>query len=154
MPIYQIVKEGDEILREKAKPVPKINSNILKLLDNMQETMRNANGVGLAAPQVGVPKRVIIVDLDEELIELINPEIINSEGSQTDEEACLSIPGIKGTVPRHEKIVLTGLNRHGEMIEVEAEGLLARVFQHEVDHLDGVLFIDIASDIKKIEKMD
>jgi len=154
MAIYQIVKEGDEILREKARPVPKINSNILKLLDNMQETMRNADGVGLAAPQVGVPKRVIIVDLEEELIELINPEIINSEGSQTGEEACLSIKGVKGNVTRYEKIVLTGLNRHGEMIEVEAEGLLARVFQHEIDHLDGVLFIDIADDIKKIEKTD
>ena len=151
MAIYQIVKEGDEILREKAKPVPKINSNILKLLDNMQETMRDAQGVGLAAPQVGVPKRVIIVDLEDELIELINPEMISSEGEQIGEEGCLSIPGFKGNVSRYEKIVVTGLNRHGEIIEIEAEGLLARVFQHEIDHLDGNLFIDIATNIKKID---
>ena len=150
MAVYQIVKEGDEILREKAKPVPKINSNILKLLDNMQDTMRNAEGVGLAAPQIGVPKRVIIVDLGEELIELINPEITSSEGNQIDMEGCLSIPEVKGKVARYEKIVVIGLNRHGEMIEVKAEGLLARVLQHEIDHLNGTLFIDIANGIEKI----
>jgi len=150
MAIYQIVKEGDEILREKARPVPTVNSNILRLLDNMQETMRDAQGVGLAAPQIGVSKRVIVVDLGEEIIELINPEIISSEGEQIDAEACLSIPGFKGNVSRYEKIVVTGLNRDGEIIEIEAEGLLARIFQHEIDHLNGILFTDTANNISAI----
>ena len=152
MAIYQIVQAGDNILREKAKPVQNINSNILKLLDNMQETMRNARGIGLAAPQIGVSKRVIIVDIGENgenMVELINPEIISSEGTKTDMEACLSILGVKGEVSRHEKIVVAGLNRHGEKIEVQAEGLLARVFQHEIDHLEGRLFIDMADNIEK-----
>ncbi|WP_028307412.1 peptide deformylase [Desulfitibacter alkalitolerans] len=151
MAIYQIVKVGDNILREKAKPVPNINSSIIKLLDNMQETMKDALGVGLAAPQVGVSKRVIIVDIGEGLIELINPEIVNSEGTKIDVEGCLSIPGVRGNVPRGEKIVVAGLNRHGERVEIEAKGLLARAFQHEIDHLDGTLFIDIADNIEKID---
>jgi len=120
-------------------------------LDNMQETMKDALGVGLAAPQVGVSKRVIIVDLEDEVFELINPEIVSSEGTQVDSEGCLSIPGIKGKVSRSEKVVVTGLNREGEMIEIEAEGLLARIFQHEIDHLNGVLFTDIAYDVEKID---
>ena len=150
MAIRSIIKEGDEILREKARPVPTVNSNILRLLDNMQETMRDAQGVGLAAPQIGVSKRVIVVDLGEEIIELINPEIISSEGEQIDAEACLSIPGFKGNVSRYEKIVVTGLNRDGEIIEIEAEGLLARIFQHEIDHLNGILFTDTANNISAI----
>lgn len=151
MAIYQIVKVGDSILREKAKPVPKINSSIIKLLDNMKETMEEALGVGLAAPQVGVSKRVIIIDIGEGLIEVINPEIISSEGIKLDIEGCLSVPGVKGEVPRGEKILVRGLNRNGDQIEIRAEGLLARAFQHEIDHLEGVLFIDLANKIDEVD---
>lgn len=151
MAIYQIVKVGDSILREKAKPVSRINSSIIKLLDNMKETMDDALGIGLAAPQVGVSKRVIIVDIGEGIIEVINPEIISSEGIKTDVEGCLSVPGIKGEVPRGERIIVVGQNRNGDRIEIEAEGLLARAFQHEIDHLEGVLFMDIANNIDDVD---
>jgi len=149
--IYQIVKVGDNILREKAKPVPKINSSIIKLLDNMKDTMDDALGVGLAAPQVGVSKRVIVIDIGEGLIEFINPEITSSEGIKKEVEGCLSVPGVKGEVSRAERVIVTGLNRNGDQIEIKAEGLLARALQHEIDHLEGVLFIDIANNIEEID---
>ncbi|KUO52439.1 MAG: peptide deformylase [Desulfitibacter sp. BRH_c19] len=151
MAIYQIVKVGDNILREKAKPVPKINSSIIKLLDNMKDTMDDALGVGLAAPQVGVSKRVIVIDIGEGLIEFINPEITSSEGIKKEVEGCLSVPGVKGEVSRAERVIVTGLNRNGDQIEIKAEGLLARALQHEIDHLEGVLFIDIANNIEEID---
>lgn len=151
MAVYQIVKVGDDILREKAKPVPKVNSSIIKLLNNMKETMEDASGVGLAAPQIGVSKRVIIVDIGDGPIELINPEIISSEGAQVDFEGCLSVPGVRGEVNRSNKIVVTGLNRDGECVEITADGLLSRALQHEIDHLDGIIFIDIASNIERLE---
>ena len=142
---------GDNILREKAKPVPKINSSIIKLLDNMKDTMDDALGVGLAAPQVGVSKRVIVIDIGEGLIEFINPEITSSEGIKKEVEGCLSVPGVKGEVSRAERVIVTGLNRNGDQIEIKAEGLLARALQHEIDHLEGVLFIDIANNIEEID---
>lgn len=151
MAVFQIVKIGDSILREKAKPVSKINSNIHKLLDNMKDTMEHANGVGLAAPQIGVSKRVIIVDIGEGLIELINPEIIKSSGKSTDVEGCLSVPDVNGEVTRADKVVVVGLNRKGEKVEIKAEGLLARALQHEIDHLDGILFIDNAKNVQNNE---
>ncbi len=151
MAVFQIVKIGDNILREKAKPVSKINSNIHKLLDNMKDTMEHANGVGLAAPQIGVSKRVIIVDIGEGLIELINPEIIKSSGKSTDVEGCLSVPDVNGEVTRADKVVVVGLNRKGEKVEIKAEGLLARALQHEIDHLDGILFIDNAKNVQNNE---
>lgn len=142
MAVYNIVKEGDPLLREKAKEVPKINSSIIKLLDNMAETMYQAQGVGLAAPQIGVSKRVIIVDVGEGLIELINPVIKEADGQQTDLEGCLSIPNNQGEVTRANQVIVTGLNRKGEQVTVEGSGLLARALQHEIDHLNGILFID------------
>ncbi|MFZ5753758.1 MAG: peptide deformylase [Bacillota bacterium] len=152
MAVYQIVKKGDPILREKAKEVKEINDSILKLLDNMKETMYAANGVGLAAPQIGVSKCVIVVDIgDEELFELINPQIVFSEGLETDTEGCLSVPGIVGEVARAKKIKIKGLNRQGKTVEIEAEDLLARAFQHEMDHLDGILFIDKAQNLRTVE---
>ncbi len=151
MAIYQIVKKGDPILREKAKEVKEINDSILRLLENMKDTMYAANGVGLAAPQIGVSKRVIIVDVGEELFELINPQIISSEGLETDTEGCLSIPGMVGEVARAKRIKITGKNRKGETVEIEAEDLLARAFQHELDHLDGILFIDKAQNLRTAE---
>ncbi|MBZ4687183.1 MAG: peptide deformylase [Clostridia bacterium] len=143
MAVYQIVKIGDPVLREKAVHVKKINSNIEKLLDNMADTMYDAPGVGLAAPQIGVSKRVIVVDVGEGLIELINPEIVSASKKTAKEvEGCLSIPGVEEEVTRPLKVVVEGLNRNGEKITIKAKGLLARALQHEIDHLDGILFID------------
>jgi len=137
-----IRKLGEDVLRKKSRPVEKINNNILTLLDDMKETMKEANGVGLAAPQVGVLKRVVVIDVGDGPIELINPEIIRQEGTQIEVEGCLSIPGKWGEVERPAAIVVEALNRDGEKIRVEGTGLLAIALSHEIDHLDGVLFID------------
>lgn len=147
MAVYQIVQIGEDILRQKAQEVTKITPNIHKLLDNMAETMYEANGVGLAAPQIGVPKRVVVVDVGSGLLELINPVIVKKTGEALEQEGCLSVPGVVGEVRRAQKVVLQALNREGEVMEYEADGLLARAFQHEVDHLNGILFVDIAEKI-------
>ncbi|HHY26171.1 MAG TPA: peptide deformylase [Desulfitobacterium dehalogenans] len=144
MAIYQIVEIGSEVLREKAVPVKEITPNIEKLLDNMLETLYDANGVGLAAPQVGVSKRVVVIDVGEGPMELINPVIIGKEGEDLDDEGCLSIPGVTGQVARAAKVKVEALNRKGELQVIEGEGLLARCLQHEIDHLEGVLFVDKA----------
>ncbi|BAE84483.1 peptide deformylase [Desulfitobacterium hafniense] len=144
MAIYQIVEIGSEVLREKAVPVKEITPNIEKLLDNMLDTLYDANGVGLAAPQVGVSKRVVVIDVGEGPIELINPVIIAKEGEDLDDEGCLSIPGITGQVARAAKVKVEALNRQGELQVIEGEGLLARCLQHEIDHLEGILFVDKA----------
>lgn len=134
----------DDVLRKKSKPVEKIDKRILELLDDMAETMRHADGVGLAAPQVGILRRVVVIDVGEGLIELINPEIVEFSGEQRGAEGCLSIPGIRGEVIRPEKVKVKALNRKGEQIEIIGTGLLARALCHEIDHLDGILFIDKA----------
>lgn len=151
MAIYNIVKREDPQLREKSKTVPKITPNIIKLIKNMAETMYDANGVGLAAPQVGVLKRVIVIDIGQGLIALINPEIIDTSGEQTDIEGCLSFPGIVGEVTRASKVMVKGLTPEGKEVVLEGEGLLARAFQHEIDHLDGILFVDKAKNLRKQE---
>ena len=213
MSLLKILKYPDPFLRRKCAPVEEIDEELLTLLDDMRETMYAARGVGLAAPQVGVDKRVVVIDVspwlrndgeeegegedesgeagdaaetsqadeaahaecshsdecshchDEEeydgpgLIELINPVIVYSEGSAVAEEACLSIPGFSSEVKRKYKVVVEAYNRDGDPVEIEAEDLLARVFQHEIDHLDGMLFIDRLSRLKrellvrKIEKV-
>lgn len=132
----------DDVLRKKSKHVDYINEKILKLLDDMAETMYQANGVGLAAPQVGILKRLVVVDIGDGLIKLINPEIIVQEGEQQDIEGCLSIPGITGEVKRPDWVKVKALNENGENVEIEGTGLLARAFCHEIDHLNGTLFID------------
>jgi peptide deformylase len=148
MAIRTIVKHPDPILREKAMVVTKFNANLHKLLDDMAETMYDADGVGLAAPQVGVSKRVIVMDCGDGLIEMVNPEIVEYKGEQFDTpEGCLSIPGLRGDVRRHAWVRVRGQDRNGNPIELEAEGLLARCAQHEIDHLNGVLFIDIAEKV-------
>lgn len=144
MGIRRIVKHPDPILREKSKEVSKFNANLHKLLDDMAETMYDAHGVGLAAPQVGILKRVFVVDCGDGLIELINPEIIERQGEQFGPEGCLSIPGLTGDVRRAKWVKVKAQNRHGEEFVAEGEDLLARAFQHELDHLNGVLFIDLA----------
>lgn len=144
MAVYKILEIGAEVLREKAKAVKEVNPSIIKLLDNMIDTMHDADGVGLAAPQIGVPKRVVVVKVGEVLVELINPVISEKEGEQTDEEGCLSIPNVTGDVIRALKIRVQGLNRQGELLDFRADRLLARALQHEVDHLEGILFVDVA----------
>lgn len=146
MAIRIIVKEPDEVLHKKAKEVTKITPNVQKLLTDMAETMYDADGVGLAAPQVGILKRVIVVDVgdDNGLIELINPEIVSSSGEQLGSEGCLSIPALNGEVRRAMEVTVKGLDRDGNEITITGTELLARALQHEIDHLNGVLFTDIA----------
>ncbi len=149
MAIYNVVTLPDDVLRQKAKPINKINAGVLRLLDNMKDTMYAFDGVGLAAPQIGVSKRVVVVDTGEKYYELINPEIILAEGEQTAQEGCLSVPGLVGVVKRAQKVTVKALDRNGDEIRIAAEDLLARAFQHELDHLDGILFPDIAISVAK-----
>lgn len=143
--IRRILQDDHPVLRQKTAEVIKINSGVTRLLDEMRETMREADGVGLAANQVGVSKRILIAADGEDIIyELINPYCEASEGDEIGVEGCLSVPGKYGEVPRSTKIVVTALNRNGQKIRLTAEGLLARILQHEVDHLDGILFTDKA----------
>lgn len=152
MAVYRIVLYGeDDVLREKAKPIAKINNSVHKLLDDLRDTMYSNKGVGLAAPQIGVLKRAIVVDAGEGLIELINPEILEASGKEADLEGCLSIPGVLGEVERAASVVVQGLDREGREIKVQANGFCARALQHEIDHLEGILFIDRAVKIHKVE---
>lgn len=155
MAVLEIKTYPEKVLKEKALPVENINGQIQRLIDDMTETMYAAPGIGLAAPQVGVSKRIIILDVsvkDEEkmpLIVLINPEIVNYEGETDSEEGCLSLPGYTTTVKRSEKVLVRGLNREGMPVEIDGEGLLSRALQHEIDHLNGTLIIDRISSIKR-----
>jgi peptide deformylase len=142
MAIRNIRTMGDEILRKKSRKVEKIDDRIITLLQDMQDTMYHADGVGLAAPQVGILKRIAVIDVGNGPINLINPEIIETSGQYVDEEGCLSIPGELGNVLRPEKVKVKAMNEKGEEYIVEGEGLLARALCHEIDHLDGVLFVD------------
>lgn len=136
------VSEDEEILRKNSREVTQINDRILTLLDDMADTMYAANGVGLAAPQVGVLRRVVVIDVGEGLIELINPKIVYAKGEITTAEACLSVPGVSGQVTRPEKVIVRALDRNGREFEIEGKGLLARAFCHETDHLSGGIFTD------------
>ncbi len=142
MAIRNIRKDGDEILRKRSKEVETINEKILILLQDMADTLYKADGVGLAAPQVGVLKRVVVIDVGEGLIELVNPVIKSQSGQQCMAEGCLSVPGIWGEVNRPTHVVVEALNSKGEKIVIEGEGLLAIALCHEIDHLDGILFKD------------
>ncbi|HBP64646.1 MAG TPA: peptide deformylase [Desulfosporosinus sp.] len=144
MAVYKIVEIGADVLRLKAKTVKEVNPSIIKLLDNMIDTLHAADGVGLAAPQIGVSKRVIIVKVDDVLVELINPVVLESAGQNSAEEGCLSIPNVTGDVLRPAKVRVQGINRYGQMLDFQAERLLARALQHEIDHLEGILFVDVA----------
>lgn len=147
MAIRSIRKYKDEILRKKCKRVDRIDARIVTLLDDMAETMYEADGVGIAGPQVGVLRRVIVVDAGQGLLKLVNPEIISFSGEQVDVEGCLSIPGIHGEVTRPENVIVRAYNQKGEKVEISASGLQARALCHEIDHLDGILFIDKAAKI-------
>ena len=153
MALSNIVERGDEILDKKAKEVKAIDDHICMILDDMLETMRANNGVGIAAPQVGIRRRMFIVEVDGVVYEMINPEILEQSGSQCEYEGCLSVPGLYGRVERPEYVKIAGLNRQGERVVYEADGFLATAFCHENDHLDGQLFIDKAVDIKTAEEL-
>lgn len=142
MAIREIRLSTDDILRKKSKDVIDINEKILTLLDDMADTMYDANGVGLAAPQIGILRRVVVIDIGEGIIELINPVILETSGEQFGEEGCLSLPGKIGDVRRPNYCKVKALNRDGKEIIIEGEQLLARALCHEIDHLDGSLYID------------
>lgn len=144
MAVRNIRKDGDEVLRKISRNVDKIDDRIKTLVKDMAETMYEAEGVGLAAPQVGILKRVVVIDVGEGLIELINPEIIEATGEQIAAEGCLSIPGKYAEVKRPAKVKVRALNTKGQTVEYEGEELLARAFCHEIDHLEGILFKDKA----------
>ncbi len=144
MAIRNIVKHGDPVLRKTSRTILKFDERLHTLLDDMKDTMYDADGVGLAAPQVGILRRVCVIDIGEGLVELVNPVIIESEGEQKETEGCLSLPGNYKTTSRPMKVKVRAQNRNGETFITEGEGLLARAFCHEIDHLDGVLFIDKA----------
>jgi peptide deformylase len=154
MAIRVIVKDPDPILREVSKEVTKFNANLHKLLDDMAETMYDADGVGLAAPQIGILKRVIVIDVGDEngLIEMVNPVIVHKEGEQFGPEGCLSIPGLNGDVRRAQKVIVRGQDRNGNEYTMEGTDLLARAFQHEIDHLNGILFTDLAESVYEPKK--
>ena len=141
----KILKVGDSTLRKVCRPVDTVTPRICTLLDDMIETMRAADGVGLAAPQVGVLRRIVVIETpDEGLIELINPKIIAFSGEQESEEGCLSVPGRWGVTRRPMHVTVRAMNRKGETFDVTGSGLLAKAFCHEIDHLDGKLYIDCA----------
>src|SRR2546423_611736 len=152
--IRPILKYGDSILHDRAQAVDAITPEIDRLIDDMIETMYAAPGVGLAAPQVGVALRIFVIDVSigrdpDGLHIMINPEFVERDGMQLEEEGCLSVPGFNATVVRPSRAVLKGLDRHGEAQRLEGSGLLARAFQHEMDHLDGTVFVDRLRGIKR-----
>ncbi|MCL2355797.1 MAG: peptide deformylase [Defluviitaleaceae bacterium] len=147
-----IRKEGDEILKKKCKPVKEISPSIIELLDDMKQTIHDLDAVGVAASQIGVLKRVVVVDFEDELYEMINPEIIESEGEQKCNEACLSVPGRCGDVKRPFNAKIKATNRNGEEYIIEADDFLSSIMCHELDHLDGVLFIDKATNVQLINE--
>jgi peptide deformylase len=154
MAVLEIRRYPDPVLKKKAGPVEEVNGELQALIDNMVETMYAAPGIGLAAPQVGETKRLIVVDVSTKeekhpLLVLINPVIVSFEGRIDSEEGCLSVPGYTSTIKRAERVLVRGVDREGRPMEVEATGLLARVLQHEIDHLDGILFVDRMSPIKR-----
>ncbi len=147
MALRKIRLDGDDVLRKTCKPVEKMTPRIQTLIDDMFDTMYDANGVGLAAPQVGILKRIVVIDICEgEAYALINPEIVEADGEQEGDEGCLSLPGLVGTVKRPQHVICKAYDRDMNEITVEGEGLLARAICHELDHLDGILYKDKAED--------
>lgn len=145
MAIRNIVGESDGILKKKSRPVINFDDRLATLLDDMAETMHNAHGVGLAAVQVGVLRRALVVDVGEGLIEMVNPEIVDSSDAMLEEsEGCLSFPGLYGIVPRPEWVEVKACDRNGKPVKFRGEGFMARAFCHEIDHLNGVVFKDLA----------
>lgn len=151
MAVYQIVKEGDPVLRQNAIEIKEITPSVIRLLDNLKDTLHStSNGVGLAAPQIGISKRAVIVETEDDgLFEMVNPVIFAAEGEEEDWEGCLSVPGTEGRVMRAAKIRVRYMDRDGRNLEMQAQGFLARIIQHETDHLNGILYIDRAQVINR-----
>ena len=154
MAIRNIREDGDPILRKKARPVTEFNERLFELLDDMAETMYEAPGVGLAGPQVGVLRRVVVMDVGDGLLELVNPEIVKTEGEQTGEEGCLSLPGLCGLVKRPMTVQVKAQNREGKWCFYKGEELKARCFCHEIDHLDGILYKDKLLEGTMLQRVD
>lgn len=159
MAIRKIREEGDPLLRKKSREIEKIDDRVKELLDDMYDTLKDSqDGVGLAAPQVGVLKRAIVIDLSDEggegPFKLVNPKIVKRKGEQVCREGCLSVPGILGDVIRPAEIIVEAINEKGEKVRIKAKDILAVVFCHEIDHLDGVLFVDKATDLYEVEDED
>lgn len=154
MALLEIVKAGNPVLKQEAAVIEKVDSRLRRLLDDMAETMYKADGVGLAAPQVGKSIRCVVIDVNDEngLLELINPVIVEREGSELDTEGCLSVPDVFGTVERSARVTVEYTNRWNKRKRLTADGLLARCIQHEIDHLFGTLFIDVAKSLRSGEK--
>lgn len=148
---HRILHYGEEPLREPSKPVTEINDEVRRLVDDMFETMYESKGVGLAAPQIGVNLRVAVIDIGDDPLVFINPQILKSSGKETCDEGCLSFPGLTEKVERALKVVAEATDLDGSVYEIEAEGLLARAIQHELDHLDGVLFVDRISKARRLQ---
>lgn len=161
MALRNILKKGDETLTKRCRPVTEFSARLHELLDDMAETLAQANGVGLAAPQVGILRRAVLVletnveeGEEDYIIELINPEIISSDGEQDGPEGCLSVPGVYGMVKRPEHVVVRAQDRNGEFFEVEGYGLTARAFCHELAHLEGQLFLEVSDHIMTEDELD
>ena len=148
---YTIVTAGDPILRKTARPVDQVTDRTRKILNDMADTMYHAQGVGLAAPQVGISKRIIVVDVGDGLLQLVNPVISAKDGLQEGPEGCLSVPGLNGIVVRANHVVVTAQNEYGEPVTIDAEGFKARALQHEIDHLEGILYTDKASAVERVD---
>ena len=153
MAVRNIVKEGDDVLRKKCRPVEKFDEKLWTLLDDMAQTMHDAEGVGLAAPQVGILRRAVVIDVGEGVIELINPVIVSAEGEQEGQEGCLSLPNKWAIVKRPLRVKIKAQDRFGRWHSYEAEGLKARCFCHEIDHLDGRLFTDCMTKLLTQEEL-
>ena len=154
MAVMKIHTVPDPVLRQKAKRVTSIDRSVQKLIDDMIDTLKDASGAGLAAPQVGVSLRIVVIEIpDEEVIVLVNPEIIKRIGERTVDEACLSIPGYQGTITRSVQVKAKALDRNGKAIRIKGEELLAQALEHEIDHLDGVLYTDYIKDPEDLRKI-
>ena len=154
MALRNIVTQGDPILNKKCRPVTEFDEKLANLLDDMFETMHNANGVGLAGPQVGILRRVVVVDVGDDVLELVNPELLETEGEQEGPEGCLSVPGKYGLVKRPYKAKVRAQDRNGDWFEVEGEELIARCFCHELDHLDGIVYTEVMERFLTDEEME
>lgn len=154
MAVLEIHTLPDPVLRQKARKVTRIDGSVQKLIDDMIDTMRAVNGVGLAAPQVGVPLRIAVIEIPgEEVITLINPEVMKRQGERVLGEACLSMPGYQGEIKRSGAVKVKALDRHGKQIRIKGDELLAQALEHEIDHLDGILYIDRVESPDKLWKL-
>ena len=151
MALLEIKKAGDPVLKEVCTPVKRVDNNLKKLLDDMAETMYEADGVGLAAPQVGIPIRAVVIDTGDGLFDMVNPVIVKKEGSELGTEGCLSVPQVYGEVERATQVTVEFTNRRNKRQRITVTGLFARCVQHELDHLEGQLFIDVAKTLRHKE---